>query len=96
MIIYQVSISISSTVEAEWLAWMKTKHVPDLIATGLISSYHILKPQSNDHKYVFNYHFRTQADYELYHKDHGPKLKADVIERYDGQFTAEREIYEIL
>ena len=93
MITYQVKINIDPTVEEEWLKWMKTVHVPDVIATGLVRSFQILQPESVDQIYVFHYQFDSKADFEIYKKDFAPELKEDVIKRYPDLFTGEREIY---
>ena len=95
MITYQVKIVIDAEVEEDWLDWMKTIHVPDVIATGLVRSFQILQPQvGEEHTYYFHYQFANQADYELYSKVFGPKLKADVIGKYPDQFTANRQIFD--
>lgn len=92
MITYQVRIQVDAEVEHEWLHWMKTVHVPDLIATGLLVSYHILKPQGEDQVYYFHYQFSDQKTLDLYQKDHAPKLKADVQENFPGRSSASRQI----
>ena len=93
MILYQVKINIDPTVEKEWFHWMKTVHVPDLIATGLVATFDIWSPTDSDSPiYYFHYYFHTQEDLDNYQKNHAPKLKADVLERYPSQFTAERMI----
>ncbi|MEM6764826.1 MAG: DUF4286 family protein [Bacteroidota bacterium] len=39
MITYQISITIQEEVEKEWISWMKTVHVPEVVATGLVVSF---------------------------------------------------------
>ena len=34
MILYNVTVSIDARIHEEWLDWMKTKHVPGVMATG--------------------------------------------------------------
>ena len=33
MIIYNVTVSIDATIEQEWLSWMRSKHIPDVMST---------------------------------------------------------------
>ena len=33
MIIYNVTVSIDASVEQEWLSWMRSKHIPDVMST---------------------------------------------------------------
>ena len=35
MILYNVTINIDYDVHDEWLDWMKNKHIPDVLKTGL-------------------------------------------------------------
>ena len=93
MLTYQVKIKVDLSIEEEWLEWMKTKHVPDVIGTGLIRSFQILKPESEEQLYLFHYHFETQEDYETYKSDFAPVLKGHPKEKFPNQFTAERAIF---
>ena len=35
MIIYNVTVSlVDTTIQEDWLHWMKTKHIPDVMNTG--------------------------------------------------------------
>ena len=94
MLTYQVKINVNESIEQEWLQWMKTVHVPDVIGTGLVKSFQILKPDSEECVYLFHYHFESREDYMLYQKDFAPKLKVHPMKKYPNQFTAEREIFQ--
>lgn len=96
MLTYQVKITIEAAVEAEWLHWMKTRHVPDVIATGLVSSYQILKAEEPAHTYLFHYHFYSQKAYEAYQEQHAPRLKAHPAQKFPGQFSTGRSLYQWL
>lgn len=34
MYIYNVTINIDSDIQQEWLHWMQTEHIPEMLATG--------------------------------------------------------------
>lgn len=93
MIIYQVEIKVDPSIEREWFKWMKGTHVPDLIMTGLISSYNIWKDTDQNHTYIFNYIFSTENDLNLYLENHAPRLKKDVLDKFPDKFEAKRRIY---
>lgn len=94
MITYQVKITIDPTVESDWLHWMKTVHVPDVIACGLVRSFQILKPTSKEHLYHFHYNFDSHSAFEKYKQEFAPELKEDVLQKYPDLFTSEREIFD--
>lgn len=37
MIIYNVTINIEESIHDDWLNWMKTKHIPEMLAIGKFS-----------------------------------------------------------
>jgi hypothetical protein len=43
MFLYNVTVGIDTSVELEWLTWMKTKHIPDVLNTGMFSAYKMYK-----------------------------------------------------
>jgi len=94
MLTYQVKIKVEASIETEWLQWMKTEHVPDVIGTGLVKSFQILKPESEDNLYLFHYHFDSRNDYNTYQSDFSPNLKAHPAKKFPNRFTAEREIFQ--
>lgn len=96
MIIYEVKLTVHQEVEQEWIQWMKSQHVADLVATGLLKSYQILKPSQVDQVYLFHYYFENEADFKAYEQLHADRLREDVKQRYDGKFTGERTIYDII
>jgi len=96
MIVYQVKIKIDPTAEAEWIKWMKTRHVPDVLSTGLILSAQILQSQDQQCLYYFNYYFESLKEYQQYHNEHGPTLKAHTQERYGGKFVASRQLLNMI
>lgn len=94
MLTYQVKINVHPSIEAAWLQWMKTEHVPDVIATGCICSFQILKSDSEPQTYRFHYHFRNTEEYMRYQKDFAPDLKVHPRKKFSNQFVAKREIFQ--
>lgn len=35
MLLYNMTIGIDPDIEKEWIAWIKSKHIPDVMKTGL-------------------------------------------------------------
>jgi len=94
MIVYQVKIIIEATAHKEWLQWMQTVHVPDMIATGMISSFQIWKASNTEEiTYYYNYYFSTLEDYERYQNEYAPKLKAHPKKKFPNQFKANRKVF---
>ena len=72
MIIYNVTINIDNSVQDEWLRWMKDKHIPDVLKTGLFTRNTILKvlgdEDSGGHTYSIQYTCASMDDFNRYEK----------------------------
>ncbi|MEL6658193.1 MAG: DUF4286 family protein [Bacteroidota bacterium] len=93
MLIYQVQITIEAATEKEWLHWMKTVHVPDVLATGLVAGYDLWKDVTASPTYCFNYYFLSDAAFATYQEEHAPILKAHPVQVFPGKFTASRRVF---
>jgi len=96
MILYNVTVNVDLDIHDEWLNWMKTKHVPDVMATGCFVQnfiYHIVNPiPESGESYSFQYLCNDVSDLENYIQNYAPALKAEVIERYGEKFVAFRTV----
>jgi len=43
MILYNITYNIETEIESDWLAWMKTIHIPKMMDTGYFSSVRLFK-----------------------------------------------------
>jgi hypothetical protein len=99
MIIYNVTINIENDVHDEWLEWMKQIHVPDVMKTGLFTESKILKilvKEEQGTSYCFQYTCRSMDDFQKYEKEHAPRLRQDVLNKYKDKFTAFRTLLEVV
>ena len=98
MILYNVTININHELEKEWLHWMQTQHVPEVMATGLPVAHKTLRLltelDNGGATYSFQYFFQTMDDYLAYQAQHSPTLQEKVRVRYDGQYVSFRTLLE--
>jgi hypothetical protein len=97
MIIYSVTVTLDKQIEANWLAWMRTKHIPDVLETGYFEEAHLqrlLDPGPEEGLVTFNiqYHCPSLERYFEYQKIAAPRLQAEHTERYKDQFVAFRTL----
>ena len=99
MFIYNVTVNIADDVHAEWLNWMKTVHMPDVMKTGYFIDSQILKVLYVDdegHTYSIQYKFLEMEDIEKYQKEFAPKLQADHSEKFKDKYSAFRTLLQIV
>lgn len=101
MIVYNVTVNVDDAVHAEWLQWMKSKHIPDVMATGMFTDYSILRLLSRQEDetgvtYAIQFHCRDLDTYERYQREFAPALQADTLRLYEGKFAAFRTLLEVV
>lgn len=100
MLIYNVTIKIQREAEAEWLQWMKSKHVPDVMNTGRFGSSQISRlldqPEADDPTYVIQYRCESREQLNNYLEKFSPALREEHNQRYKNQFVAFRTVMEVL
>lgn len=99
MIIYNVTVSVDTDIAFDWLEWMKTKHIPDVMATGMFIEYRILKVVTGENSgmtYAIQYTLESHAKLEEYQTRLAPALQREHTERYGDKAIAFRTVLEIL
>lgn len=98
MIIYNVTISlVDPKIEEEWLHWMITKHIPNVMNTGCFLNYKICKLMVEDEiTYAIQYTCKDLATLEEYQTEFSPVLQTEHNEKYKGKFGAFRSLLEIV
>jgi hypothetical protein len=100
MIVYQVNVTIDPSVNDEWLAWMKSVHIPDVMATGCFSEYRFSRvvegAEAGGNAYSVQYVCGSMADYARYRDRFAAALQAAHRDKYAGKFKARRTLSETL
>jgi Domain of unknown function (DUF4286) len=97
MIIYSVTVTMDHGIEEDWLAWMRTKHIPDVMDTGCFMAAHLhrlLDPMPETGVSTFNVQYECvgMEAYEAYVELHAPRLQTEHTLRYKDRFVAFRTI----
>ncbi len=97
---YSVQIDIEKSVEKEWLHYMQSTHIDDVLKTQCFISCEMRKSilQSHETKtsYSIEYVATSEERYKFYQAQYAPVLQADVKNYFEGKFTATRDFYEII
>jgi hypothetical protein len=99
MLIYNVTINIDESVADEWVQWMKTEHIPEVVATGCFTEGRLCRifgEEQGGRAYAAQYHCESMAIFQQYQRDFAPALQAKTQERYHGKFAAFRTLMEIV
>ena len=99
MILYNVTINIDNSVEEEWLEWMKTKHIPDVMNTGCFIRNLVCKINGETEggtSYSIQYFCKSQVELDHYFDNHATKLQQEHTTKYAGKFGAFRTLLDVI
>lgn len=99
MILYNVTVSIDERVQEEWLNWMRTKHVPDVMATGCFVESRISRVHAEEQgglTFAISYLSPSEEKYNEYQNKHASELQKEHTEKYAGKFAAFRTLLTVL
>lgn len=99
MILYNVTVSIDPEIGEEWLHWMRTHHIPDVMATGCFVESRISRIHGEEEgglTYSVMYLCKDQQKMDEYRDVHAPLLQKDHSDRYAGKFVAFRTFLSVI
>jgi hypothetical protein len=86
MLIYNVTAHVETSIEQEWLLWMKEDHLPKMVQTGCFLKAKLFKVITDQDQggisYATQYHCSSSKEYEDYIALHAKALRQDTIERF--------------
>lgn len=98
MFLYNVTVGVDKSAEQEWLHWMKTEHMLDVLNTGMFAQakiYKILHQSEDDTvSYSIQYFAQTLDQVEQYLEKFAPALREEVSKRFEGRQVAFRTLLE--
>ena len=100
MIIYNVTINIHESVHNQWLTWMQTKHIPEILATKKFSSARIVKvlieEEMGGTTYSVQYTTDSKATLQKYYDEDAPSFRAEGLKLFGDKMLAFRTELELI
>jgi len=99
MILYNVTVKILNEFKADWLDWMKTVHIPDVMNTGLFIENkicRIIEEDPDGETYAIQYFCKDMDAFMKYQNEHAKELQKEHTQRYDGKYVAFRTLMEVI
>jgi hypothetical protein len=100
MIIYNVTLKVEADIADEWVSWMKTEHMTEIIATGLFDDARLSRLLEQDElegvTYIAQYFCNSMDEYNTYIDKYAEQLRDKAFKRFGGKFIAFRTVMEII
>lgn len=100
MIVYNVTVKVDWSIHDAWLEWMKTVHMPALLATGSFYDSRLMRLLETDDTegptYAAQYFAATQEAYLHYIDTFAAALRQAGIEKWGEAFVAFRSVMQVV
>ena len=100
MIIYNVTINIDDSVHDQWLNWLKTKHIGEVLATGCFFkaklSKVLVEEEMGGTTYSIQYAAESKEKLQEYYNTFAPKLREEGLRLFGDKMLAFRTELEVL
>ena len=99
MILYNVTSSIEPTAADEWLHYMRTTHMPEVMETGFFIKSQLcrlLNEEDDGVTYAAQYYCLSLEQLEEYQTLCAPALRADMETHFAGKYVSFRTMLEVV
>jgi hypothetical protein len=98
MILYNVTVKVSTAVADLWLRWLQDEHIGEVLATGCFDTADVFRlldvDDSDGPTYAIQYKTEQLERYETYIQTHAPVMRQKGFDKWGDQFIAFRSVME--
>ncbi|UZO81344.1 DUF4286 family protein [Aquimarina sp. ERC-38] len=99
MVIYNVTVNIEEQSEKEWLHWMQTEHIPEMLQLEMFLKAKLTKVRVEEEMggvtYSIQYTATDQKGLDQYYREHAEVLRSKN-HKFAGKFVAFRTELEVI
>jgi hypothetical protein len=100
MLIYNVTTKIDHSIHQAWVAWMKNKHIPEVMNTGCFSKFQFVQlletDESDGFTYATQYYAENKEDYQRYIEQFASGLRQDALNTWGNKFAGFRSLMQVV
>lgn len=98
MILYNITTNVTADIEEDFIFWMKSIHIPEVMETGIFLDHKFYKllHDSEDGSVNYSIQFFTDSMGKMmeYEKKHASALRIKTKERYQDKAVSFRSLLE--
>lgn len=100
MVLYNITINVSPDIEHDFIEWMKTIHIPEVMETGIFYDHKFFRlihdTDDGSTNYCIQYFTDSLKLMMEYESKHAAALRAKTQERYKDKAIAFRTLLETI
>ncbi len=98
MIIYNITAKVDWSIADEWVQWMKTVHIPDVVKTGCFTNFRFVKLLEVDDTegptFAVQYYAENRSEYDRYISDYANTFRKQIVDKCGDKYIAFRSVME--
>ncbi len=90
MIVFNDTVIVEESAHEKWLEWVKSVHIPAVMATGYFNSYHVLTVIDSPNEgvtYCVQYFADDIENFNQFYSKHFHQLQAIHNQEFENQFV---------
>lgn len=91
MIIQNITYSINKDLEQDFLNWMQSVHIQNVMITGFPKSFKVMRllteVENGGATFSVQYNFDTMNNFEIFENEYFDDLNYEVDKRYRGKYV---------
>tara|TARA_B100001250_G_C19032878_1_gene458285 strand:+ start:45 stop:353 length:309 start_codon:yes stop_codon:yes gene_type:complete len=99
MIIYNVTVSVEEAIKDEWLNWMRTEHIPEVMACGIFTKAqinHVIEKIDSDNTFAIAYTCSSTKELHRYQMKFAAKLQQKHSVMFGNKAVAFRTLMQVI
>tara|TARA_B100001758_G_scaffold247957_1_gene269129 strand:+ start:3522 stop:3830 length:309 start_codon:yes stop_codon:yes gene_type:complete len=99
MIIYNVTVNVDKSINDDWLKWMQSVHIPEIMGTGVFIKSQInqvVSEKDTGYTYAIAYTCASMKNLHHYQVKFAPELQQKHVMRYGDKAVAFRTILNVI
>lgn len=100
MIIYNITTKVHHSIADEWLQWLRTVHVKDVMESNCFSDYKIVKllevDETDGPTFAIQFFADSKALYNLYIENFAKEMRNRSFTKWGDKFISIRSVMQIV
>jgi hypothetical protein len=100
MLVYNVTAKVDWSIHDEWVQWMLTEHMPELVNTGCFTNTSLLRILEIDEEdgptYAAQYFAENKENYDRYVKEYAPTVRKKYNDKWGDRVVIFRTLMQIV
>lgn len=100
MFVYNVTIKVNDSIKEDWLIWLKTTHIPEVMATGCFNGVTVHRLLDVDDQegptYIIQYQVGSRSNYDRYINEFAGTLRQRSFDKWGDQFIGFRSLLQVV